>query len=142
MQLIAFPEWTSAISAVSAAIAAIFSAITVFAHKRAANEQRAADAVKKYIEIALQHPSISGLKKEDKYDWFVSFMLLMVRDVLAAHKGDKSWEIFVRNQIGFFRDDLRLWKKDDEKNKTNYLKQYGADVERIVDEAIATKDGR
>jgi hypothetical protein len=142
MATLAPADWFSAISAVSAAVAAIFSAITVLAHRRWAVEQRAAESVKKYLELAIQNPGLSGSKKDDQYDWFVSLMFKTIRDVINAHKSDKSWQTFIENQLIWFQDDLVAWKKYDEKNKTTFLKHFGPDVERVVEEFLAKKNLR
>jgi hypothetical protein len=108
MTTLSISEWTSVISTVAAAVAAIFSAISVLVHRRTIREQRAADSFKKYHELALQNPKLSTLKEEELHDWFVSFVLMMVQDILQAYKNDPRWNLQMERQVSFFSSISRI----------------------------------
>jgi hypothetical protein len=134
MASLSISEWTSIVSTTAAAVAAAFSAISIAINRRTSREQRASDSFKKYHELALQHPTLSTLKKEELHDWFVSFVLMMVFDVLKAHKGNRLWEQQMERQLSFWVDELRGWTKEE-------ILSFGPDVANLVDK-VTTKSVR
>jgi hypothetical protein len=133
--LILLSPFFASISAIAAAIAAIASVSSILQTKKDAREQRAADSIKKYTELALQYPALStekGKTGEQRHEWFVSFMLLMVQDILGAHGRDEIWRNFAKRQIGFFKADLEPWLDED-------LEEYGNGVIALVREVVPNK---
>lgn len=117
-------EWTSIMSTGLAAVAATLSAMSIFRVQQLAREQRANDSVKKYLELSIRHPTLSSESDEDRHDWFFSFLLLTIHDVLRAYKGDKSWELMIENQLRLHRETLVAWKDYDEENSTDFLGSF------------------
>jgi|SRR6185437_4128077 len=129
-------EWANLAATFFAAIAAVFSAIAIFFTRKTAAEQRASDSIKRYLELALQYPKLSTLKESDLEDWFVSFLLTAVQDVLTAYKGDKDRRVSMKNQLGLYRNSLIIWDDEDKKHHTNYIRGFGSEVEALVREVI------
>jgi hypothetical protein len=144
--MIASVSWTliistflAAISAIAAAITASFSYLSIKSSRAIAVEQRAAESIKQYLELAMQHPKLSSLTKADQYDWFVIFLLMTAHDVLEAKKENKSWKTFVEIQLDWFKNEIATWKKDDAEHKTNYLGLFGPAVVNAVNQALSKK---
>jgi hypothetical protein len=100
--------------------------------------------VKIYIELALKYPELSTDEKkrdEQVHEWFATFMLIMLQEVLGAYaarpiwsrarsrKG--HWEKFAERQIDLFREDLRLLEGE--------LDDYGPEVSRLTRRLLQTK---
>ena len=77
-------------------------------------------------------------RENQKYEWFVSFTLLMVQDVLAAHRGKEGWEKLMEEQLGFHHDLLSEWKQAE----PGYFKNFGADIQRMVDKVVMARKQR
>lgn len=138
-------DWT-AISAIATAVAAIAAAIAAYLSfsslsetRRIAAEQRANDYTKRYLELTIEFPDLSTegsvkQKQEQRYSWFVSFVLMMVREVLSAYPGDIKRRNMMLQQLSYIDSaELKAWTEDDQ------LSVFGSDVERLVDEALGRK---
>jgi hypothetical protein len=134
-------DW-NVISAVAASVSAFFasfaacvSVLALIRMKRSATEASAAEAVKLYIQMAIENPDVSTTNirdKSQKEDWLVTFLLLTSREVLKAHKKDDYWREWIRGQLELYKETLIAWKRDDEKEKSKYLDSYGVDVSSLL----------
>ena len=149
MAVLSFADSIGAFSAFVAAIAAGGAAYTAYVtHKtlkaqvsaekdrRAIEkEEQAAATVKRYLELCIAYPKLStagGKQTEQQlYEWFVSFILIMVQDVLLAHPNDQQWRKLMRDQLTFNANELRAWKKD----KYDFS-LFGSNVAGLVDEVL------
>ena len=130
------------VAAAAAAYAAIQSRRAVDTALSSAREVTASNTVKKYIEMALSNPDVANLKKKsliEKENWFVTFLLLMTKDVLAVHRDDRDWIEWLRLQLGLFSDSLKEWLEEDKKNQTRYLASYGDDVVELVKDVVEAR---
>ena len=128
-------SWLTLLATLSAAIAAIASLVSILRNEKIAREQRAADSVKRYTELALQYPELSTDKNkraEQRHEWFVSFMLIMLQDILQAYRHNEVWKKFAKRQIALFEEDLKQWTDND-------LEDYGNGVRDLVKEVKSAK---
>jgi menaquinone-dependent protoporphyrinogen IX oxidase len=136
MSALSVADFAGVISAVSAAIAAFFSFRTVAQSRATSREQQAIDVIRNYLQLAIEHPDLStgGGKatKQEKYEWFVSFVLIMAQTVLRAYPKSSSWRKLMHNQLSFNAEELRVWKNAE----PEHFKLYGPDVERLVEEVL------
>ena len=108
---IAAPLWLTYLPAVSAAVAAIAFAFSVFKNRQdlyRSREVSARGAWDKYLEMAFENPklALADLDKFtplefEKYEWFVSRMLYAAEEVLALTNDDRNWNGVIETQIGF-----------------------------------------
>lgn len=128
MNTLTLADWTSILSTSFAAIAAGAAAWAIWMNRKIAQEQRAADAVKRFTELALQYPGLStdeDKRDEQRTDWFIQFVLLIMDDILKAHKREREWERFAESQLELFGPELANWSMDD-------IHGIGPDARRIV----------
>jgi hypothetical protein len=125
------------LSSFFAAVAAIASFLAIVETRKKAREQQAMEMVRSYLQIAIEHPDLStegGKKKrQQQYEWFVSFVLVMSQSVLRAFPGNVSWKALMKNQLQFNSEELRQWKRDN----VDDLKLYGSEVQELVDQVLA-----
>jgi hypothetical protein len=137
--IISVSDVASVISAAAAAVAAYFAFRTITESRRRDAEQQAFEYIRKYLEIAIEHPDLStegGKKKaEQKYEWYVSFILLTAKSVLQAFPDNAVWRKLMREQLIFNRDALSEWKHKDKYD----FGLYGTEVAELVDEALENR---
>ena len=105
------PLWLTYLPAVSAAVAAIAFAFSVFKNRQdlyRSREVNARGAWDKYLEMAFENPKLALAEIEkfssleyEKYEWFVSRMLYAGEEVLALTNDDRNWKGVIETQIGF-----------------------------------------
>jgi hypothetical protein len=158
MRNLAFSDWVTVFSALFAAVAAVAAAWTAWkidknakdqresdlriatdqreADLRIAREQRAAESINKYLELCIANPKLSteGGKKTQKQlsEWYVSFVLIMVQEVIRAHPKDSRWRDLMREQLIFNEETLRRLK--DEKYDFGL---FDPEVEGLVNEVVS-----
>lgn len=116
------------------------------AQRKLIAEQQAAESVRRYLELSLQYPKLSSTSVNDLHDTFASVVLLMAKDVMEAYPRDKNWEQLMYSQLEFFGDTFAKWveyydKYEPEKDG-RYFKEFGKDVERLVNKALAEQKSK
>lgn len=105
--------------------------------------QREATAIgiwKDYLELALEHPSLSlpqpaivllerGSERYKKYEWFVSAMLFASEQVLALKGKDSGWQSTIKSQLAYHQ--LYLRTVDFEPS------HYSSELQHLVDVVIS-----
>ena len=103
----------ASMSAVSAALAFIYSIYKGRQDIQRSREVSARAAWDAYLEMAFDNPdlSLAQIKKTDadqfeKYEWFVSRMLYAAEEVLTLSAQSKPWKAAIKTQMDFHSDYL------------------------------------
>jgi hypothetical protein len=138
MDWVAISAVASALAALSAVAAAFIALFTARETRMLAAQANANTLIKRYLELTIEHPELSteGSQKdreEQRYSWFVSFILLTVREVLKAYPNDAGWRKLMSDQLSYVdKEELKAWSKDQ-------LVAFGADVHGLVNETLSRK---
>jgi hypothetical protein len=127
----------TAAAAIAAAVSAIFSYLTIRDMRAATAAQRAGEYIRTYLTLAIQHPQLSTEgsakeKEQQRYEWFVSYVLMMVREVLGAYRGNDGWRRLMRDQVFFNREELERWPSSD-------IEKFGPEVADFVHSVLKEK---
>lgn len=139
MMVLSLAELANMLSALAAAVAAVCAVVAIRETRKANERQRAADAVRRYLELAIQFPKLSteGTTAADReaqqYAWFVSFTLVMAKEILHAYPNDARWRRLISDQLSYNHRELRRWRNEE----ANYFEAFGDDVRQLVDEVLA-----
>lgn len=134
------------LSAIAALIGAPVAYLRIRAYRLARQELIAKDLYKSYIMLAVDHPDLAypatrtidypkcqfdaSREKFEKYEWFISYLLMTASEILNLETEGKNWRGLMRVQIWYhkryfdtFQDDTKM-----------YLKHQPANVRALIEE--------
>ena len=123
----------------SAVISAVALGVSVFAvrsARRVAAQDRAADSIRGYLDLSLKYPRFSTDEKDEAYGWYISYLLLMAQEVLAAYPDSARWRTLMKLQLSYHREFLVDWYAEDKE----FFGLFGADAAGLVHEVVKSKE--
>lgn len=85
-----------------------------------------------YVNLSLQHKTLSTSRKGEDYEWYVIAVLETARQVLAAYPNDQFRRRQMKEQLKFHGEQLQSWRIE----YPNDLEDYGPTVGAVVQDAI------
>jgi hypothetical protein len=134
-------ESAEALGAVVIAVVSVWAATIAKNAINAQHEATAKDIYRDYLKLAFDNPEFanphafdnpSDLNKNEKYRWFVAFMLNSCDEIARSKSRDKGWRKTILEDLRFHKDYLKSQEFSDDGGWDLYSRA----LKTIGDEAV------
>jgi len=129
------------ITAIVAVAAAIFAWRTIESSRASQQEATAKDIYRDYLRLAFDNPKLANprafenperLKQDEKYRWFVAFMLNSCDEIARSQPEDNSWRKAIIEDLKFHVDYLKSSQFKEDGGRS----LYSLELRDIIDDVI------
>jgi hypothetical protein len=135
MSVMGLAEFIALGSVVVALCALGVSILAIKSARDVSKAERAAEAIRQYLDLALKYPRFSTDQKDEDYQWFISYVLLMAQEVLGAYPNNPRWRELMKKQLGYHHKYLSDWDSEDR----SFFDLFGPTVAALVREIVTSK---
>ena len=127
-------------TAIVAGIALIFAAKQIAAGKASQREATAKDIYRDYLKLAFEnpdfaHPGDRAFKEDNKYRWFVAFMLNSCDEITECLPGSELWRKTILEDLRLHKDYLKSPQFDEDGG----WHMFSDGLKKIYEEALTPR---
>lgn len=129
-------QMASDIANVIVAIIAMVALAVAAKQLKAQRENTALETYRQYVRLALEHPEFSGpalqladfndKKTKERYEWFVSYLLMAAEQILDLDPNNPEWLATITTQLGYHKEYLNSSGKQ-------YLNHYSMRLRELIE---------
>jgi hypothetical protein len=143
---------TGAVTALSFVISVCIALYQINKARQTQMETTARNIFNDYLKKAFEYPIFSyppthldqfdftertfsgSLVEFERYEWFVSILIVAMREILDFLSHDKYWEMTARTQLSYHKNYLN-WRRN-QGEQDNFIKLAGENVNKIIDSIV------